>query len=159
MAWVAIWFGGSNTCGGVWLKEVGQNMETDEEHDEDCVEEGFQLTSVKLDKDGEEGREALGMGNHSINIWIGWELELAWSNKSSSYFECNFPIFLLYGISNTSIFKVRDVLHWVNSFVMEIFSNSFRSTFCWGRLYLNIFFILFIFYYWQQVLFTLRVSS
>ena len=43
-------------------------METDEEHDEDCVEEGFQLTSVKLDKDGEGGREALGMGNHSINI-------------------------------------------------------------------------------------------
>ena len=65
---VAIWFGGSNTCGGVWLKGVGQNMETDEEHDEDCVEEGFQLTSVKLDKDGEGGREALGMGNHSINI-------------------------------------------------------------------------------------------
>ena len=43
-------------------------METDEEHDEHCVEEGFQLTSVKLDNDGEGGREALGMGNHSINI-------------------------------------------------------------------------------------------
>ena len=44
-------------------------METDEEHDEDCVEEGFQLAR-ELDKDGERGREALGMGNHSINILI-----------------------------------------------------------------------------------------
>ena len=68
MAWLAIWFGISNTCGGVWLKGVGQNRETDEEHDEDCVKEGFRLARVKLDKEGEGGREALGMGSHSINI-------------------------------------------------------------------------------------------
>ena len=69
MARLAIWFGISNTCGGVWLNRVGQNRETDEEHDEDCVEEGFQLAR-ELDKDGERGREALGMGNHSINFLI-----------------------------------------------------------------------------------------
>ena len=50
------------------LNGVGQNMETDEEHDEDCVEEGFQLARVKLDKDGEGSKEALGMGNRSIKI-------------------------------------------------------------------------------------------
>ena len=27
----------------MWLNGVGQNRETDEGHDEDCVEEGFQL--------------------------------------------------------------------------------------------------------------------
>ena len=43
-------------------------MEIDEEHDEDCVEEGFQLARVKLDKDGEGSKEALGMGNRSIKI-------------------------------------------------------------------------------------------
>ena len=49
-----------NNC-GMRLNEVGQNRETDEEHDEDCVDEGFQLASVKLDRDGKGGREALGM--------------------------------------------------------------------------------------------------
>ena len=48
----------SNTCGAVWLYGVEQNKETDEEHDEDCVEEGFQLASVKFDRDDEGGREA-----------------------------------------------------------------------------------------------------
>ena len=38
MAWLGIWFGISNTL-GVWSNWVGQNRETDEEHDEDCVEE------------------------------------------------------------------------------------------------------------------------
>ena len=38
------------------------------EHDEDYVEEGFQLAGVKFGRDGEEGRKALGMGNGSINI-------------------------------------------------------------------------------------------
>ena len=52
-----------------------------------------------------------------------------WSNKSSLYFENNFPILLLCGISNTSIFKVSDTLHWVNL----TYSNIFSSTFCWGR--------------------------
>ena len=52
----------------VQLNWLEQNRETTEEHDDDCVEEGFQLAKVKLDKDGEEGREALGMRNRSINI-------------------------------------------------------------------------------------------
>ena len=47
---------------------VGQNRETNKEHDEDCVKEGFHLARLKLDKDGETGREALGIGNHSIKI-------------------------------------------------------------------------------------------
>ena len=45
-----------------------QNRETDEEHDEDCVEEGFQLAMVKSDRDREGGKEALGVENRSINI-------------------------------------------------------------------------------------------
>ena len=52
----------------MWSNGVGKNRETDEEHDEDCVQEGFQLAGVKFDRDGETGREALGMGNCSINI-------------------------------------------------------------------------------------------
>ena len=62
MAWVAIWFGISNTCGGVWLNGVGQKRETNEEHDEDCVEEEFQLAMVKLDKDGE--------GDRKLYVWV-----------------------------------------------------------------------------------------
>ena len=50
------------------------------------------MDRVKPDEDGEGGREALCTGNHSINI-------------------CDVPIFSLYDISNTSIFKVQDVLH------------------------------------------------
>ena len=68
MAWLALWFGISNTCIEVWLNDVVRNRKTTEEHDDDCVEEGFQLAMVKLDKDGEERREALVMGNRSINI-------------------------------------------------------------------------------------------
>ena len=45
---------------------VRKNMETNEEHDEDCVEEGFQLSRVKFGRDGEGGREALGTKNCSI---------------------------------------------------------------------------------------------
>ena len=37
------WFGLSNTSSDWWSNGVGQNRETDEQHDEDCVEEGFQL--------------------------------------------------------------------------------------------------------------------
>ena len=66
----------------MWLNWVGQNRETDEEHDEDCVEGGFQLARVKFDRDGERGRETLGMGKGSINIWRGSELELAQSKKA-----------------------------------------------------------------------------
>ena len=65
---LAIWFGISNTCGGAWLNGVGQNRKTSEEHDEDCVEEGLKLARVKFDRDGEGDREALEMGNRSINI-------------------------------------------------------------------------------------------
>ena len=69
---------------------------------------------VKYERNGERGREALVVRNCSINIWDGSELELAWSKIGSSYFENNFPISLLSGISNTSICKMRDVLHWVS---------------------------------------------
>ena len=53
------------------------------------------MVRVKLDRDGEGSREALGMGNHSISVWDGSELELAWSKKSSSYFGKSFPILFL----------------------------------------------------------------
>ena len=54
---------------------VGQNRETNEELDEDCIEEWIQFDRVKVNRDGEGGREALGIGNCSINIWDGSELE------------------------------------------------------------------------------------
>ena len=108
-------------------------METDEDHDADCVEEEFQLPRVKCDRDGKGGREVLGMENSSVNIWDGSELELAWSKKSSLYFENNFPLFFLSGISNTSNFKLRDVLHSISFLVMKTFSNIFPSIFCWDR--------------------------
>ena len=72
------------------------------------------MARVKFGREGEGGRKALDMGNGSINIWDRSELEWAWSKKSSLYFENNFPIFLLSDISNTLIFKVHDVLHWMN---------------------------------------------
>ena len=68
MVWLAVWFDISNTCGGVWFNGVGQNRETDEKDDEDCVEEGFQLARVKFDRDREGDKEAPGMENRSINI-------------------------------------------------------------------------------------------
>ena len=43
LSWIGIWFSLFSTCGDMWLNGVGQNRETDEDHDEDCVEEGFQL--------------------------------------------------------------------------------------------------------------------
>ena len=36
----------------MWSNGVGQNRETDEEYDEDCVEERFHLVRVKFDRDG-----------------------------------------------------------------------------------------------------------
>ena len=126
MAWVGIWFSLSNNCDSVWSNRVERNRETNEEHDEDCIEEGFQLAKIKYDRYSEGGREALGMGNCSVNIWDGSELELTWSKKSSSFFENNFPISLLSGISNTSICKVRGVLHWVNFLLTKTFSSIFR---------------------------------
>ena len=84
----------------MWSNGVGLNRETDEEHDGNCVEEGFRMARVKFGRDGEGNRKALDMGNCSVNIWDGSEFELAWSKKSSSYFENYFPIFLLSDISN-----------------------------------------------------------
>ena len=68
MAWTSICFGIFNTCGGAWSNRVGQNRETDEEHDEDGFEEEFQLARPKFERDDEGGREALGTGNCSISI-------------------------------------------------------------------------------------------
>ena len=51
------------------------------------------MSRVKFDRDGEGGREALDMGNCSINIWDGLELELALFKKNNLYFENNSPIF------------------------------------------------------------------
>ena len=48
---------------------VAQNRKIDEEHDEYCIDKVFQLAKVKLERDGEEGREALCMQNCSINFW------------------------------------------------------------------------------------------
>ena len=45
-----------------------KNRKTDEEHDENCVKEGFQLARAKFDRDGERTMEAAGMGYFSINI-------------------------------------------------------------------------------------------
>ena len=71
------------------LNGLGKNMET--EHDEDCVEERFQLAREKLDRNGNRGRKAVGMGNCSINIWIESELELACSKKIMFMFWKQFP--------------------------------------------------------------------
>ena len=90
MAWISIGFGISNTCGDVWWNGIGQKRETNEEHDEDCIEEGFQLARVKFNRNGKGDREALGTESCSINIWDDSELELASCMKSSSYFESNF---------------------------------------------------------------------
>ena len=111
LAWLGIGFGTSKNC-SVLSNGVGQNRETDEEYVEDCVEVGFPLARVKyFDKDGKWGRSAVGMRYCSINTWNGLELKLTWSMKISSCFEKKFPIFLLYGKSNTWVFKVCDVLH------------------------------------------------
>ena len=68
MAWLVICFGIFNTCGGMWSNGFGKNRETDSEHDEDCVEEGFQSASAKLNRDGKGERKSLGTGNSIINI-------------------------------------------------------------------------------------------
>ena len=108
----------------MWLNAEEQNRETDEEHGEYCFQERFQLASVKFNRDCRGDREGLRIGYCSINIWNGLELKLDWSRKNSSYFENNFPKFLLSGNSNTSHFKhfkVCDVLHWVHFSIMKNF--------------------------------------
>ena len=115
LGWLGIWFGFSSTCDSVWSNGVGQNRETDEEHDENGVEEGFLLARVKYDRDGEGGREALGVENCSINIWDGSELQLAWSKKSSSYFKH----------SNTALLCYPCHVNLCESNVVEIFELIF----------------------------------
>ena len=66
MAWFGIWFGISNNC-GMWTNGVEKNRETDDEHDEHCVEEGFQLARGKFDRDGKGDRESVGMSYCSVN--------------------------------------------------------------------------------------------
>ena len=53
-----VWSDISNTYDSVWWNGVGQYRATDEEHDKYCVEEVFQLASVKLDGHREGGSEA-----------------------------------------------------------------------------------------------------
>ena len=51
----------------------------------------------KFDKNGKGSRKALGMGNCSINIWDGSELEQAYSKKRNLYFENSFcNIFIIW---------------------------------------------------------------
>ena len=52
----------------MWSNWVGQNRETNEEHDEDCIEKGFQLTRINYNRDNEGDREALGVEECSVNI-------------------------------------------------------------------------------------------
>ena len=50
-----------------------KNRETDGEHDGGCVEEEFQFTIGKFDRDDEGGREAVGMGFQDLK-WIRTEI-------------------------------------------------------------------------------------
>ena len=52
----------------MWWNGVGQNRETDDEHDESFIEERFHFSRIKYDRDSEGGREALGVRNCSVNI-------------------------------------------------------------------------------------------
>ena len=45
----------------MWSNGVEKNREVDEEHDGDYVEKEFELARGKFDRDGDEGREAVGM--------------------------------------------------------------------------------------------------
>ena len=110
-----------------WMEndKIGKNIQN---HDDDCVEEGFQLAMVKNEKNGAEDSEALGIGNRSINIWKGSELELAWSKKKQFIFKKLF--------SNTFVmlFRIHQFLRCVSKFISNgNFSNIFRSTLSWGR--------------------------
>ena len=61
-----VWYIQKLWCVVEWGRK---NRETDEEHDKNCVEEGFQLARGKFDRHGEGGREAVGMGYCSISIY------------------------------------------------------------------------------------------
>ena len=47
---------------------VRKNKKTNKEQDEDCVEDVFQFTRDKFDRNDERGREAVGKGYFGINI-------------------------------------------------------------------------------------------
>ena len=64
LTWHMLWY--SQYLWWRLVEWVRKNRETNEEHDEGCVEEGFQLSRVKFGRDGEGGREALGIKNCSI---------------------------------------------------------------------------------------------
>ena len=68
MAWLGICFVMSDVSCGILPNGGGQNSETDKEHEENCVEEGFQLDMVIFDRYRERGRNALGMESCSIGI-------------------------------------------------------------------------------------------
>ena len=116
----------------------------------------FQLAMVTFHSVCEGGRKALSVGNR-VSIF-GMDLELGWSRKSCSYWENNFQTFLLSGISNTSICKVRDVLCWLNVLLTKTFSKIFRGTFCWGSWYLNAFYIDFSFIYIRSFFITINIK-
>ena len=59
------------------IKLDRKNRKTYEEHDQDCIEEDFQLTSVYFDRDGVGESEAVGTVYCSINVSDGSELEIA----------------------------------------------------------------------------------
>ena len=117
IACFGIWFGISNTCGGVRSNKVDQNRETDEEHDEDCVEEVFQLAKVNFSRDGERGSKALGIRN-SVSIFEIFHI-------LKTIFQ--YLYYLVIGIHQF----LRLVSHWARSLVMKTFFNIFRSTCYW----------------------------
>ena len=47
----------------MWLNGVGQNSETNEEHNKYCVKEGFQLARINLKKMVREAGKLLVWGN------------------------------------------------------------------------------------------------
>ena len=91
----------------MWFYRVGQSRETGKEHDDDSVEEGFQLARLKFDR--WRGRQGNSRGGVLQYQYLRSELKLARSRETSPYFENNFPIFLLSG--NSIFLKVNDVLH------------------------------------------------
>ena len=66
----------------MWWNGVGKNRKTDEEHDYHCVEKGFQLARVEIDRDSKGEREALEIGYCTINTWKRLELKLTWSRET-----------------------------------------------------------------------------
>ena len=68
MAWLGIWFGIYNICGGVWSNGVGQNRETMKNMIRIVMKRGLTWLGLNFGRDGEGGRIALYMGKCSINI-------------------------------------------------------------------------------------------